>query len=78
MNNLHKLAGYKVTSEAVEPPEEKSDNKLDYEKEASSVSDAIRNITDNLSDNPAIALLGVPYNREGEIGFQAKQVMKYV
>jgi hypothetical protein len=52
---LHQLAGYKVTSEAVEPPEEKTDEQLNYEQEASSVSNAIRNITDNLYDNPAIA-----------------------
>ena len=52
---LHQLAGYKVTSTAVEPSDEKINDKLDYQKEASGLSDTIGKIIDNLPDNPIIA-----------------------
>ena len=54
---LHKLAGFKVSSEAVNHQQQEkqaNSDKLPYE-EADRVSNAIRNIIDNLYDNPIVA-----------------------
>jgi hypothetical protein len=60
---LHQLAGFKVTSEAVNQKQEKQANndKLPCEEEAERVSNSIRNITDNLYDNPIVAQISIDY-----------------